>query len=522
MLKNVFAAVVAASLCTASLSFSAFSEAEKASADDTVKIMCVGDSITDGYGISGSYRKFLYHNLTEKGYNIDMVGSKDGGWNPTYTDESGVTFSYDNENTGYSGYSIKQYPGRSGILETLQSTNCLSQTSPDIVILQIGTNDVIDNYEIMSAGERLTELITYILGEIPSDSALFVTTIPDLDPNRSEVYNWFSNYRHSPDWQTQYSDDVAEANIMAALSYYDNSVYNNVSKLQEKYPNLYYGNVRSVITDVKTQLADGVHPNNTGYKLMGDYWTEVISNYLSGSSGTVTTTETTTSETTTTTTTTETTTTVTTTTAVTASEPVATFTDGARSRLKEIKTMPTKTVYTEGEELDLTGLTYTIETSYHIIAVDGSFSRTVTKSYEDSFVDSPYIEISVYDAVYDKTYDSSEFSTLPAGEYVVKVPIRMVMDNYTVSVPVTIVKAEEKVVFGDANCDSDINIADTVIILQSISNPDAFGVYGSNPTHITEQGMKNADCSNVGDGVTGSDALAIQKLSLGLIKVLPE
>lgn len=99
--------------------------------------MCVGDSITDGFGTDGSYRKFIYQGLTEKGYKIDMVGAKGGGWTPSYKDEeTGETFEYDDENTGYSAYAIKAYQGRSGIFETLQSTGCLS-TNPDIITLQI-------------------------------------------------------------------------------------------------------------------------------------------------------------------------------------------------------------------------------------------------------------------------------------------------------------------------------------------------------------------------------------------------
>ncbi len=300
-------------------------------ADSTVKIMCIGDSITDGYGINGSYRKFLYNNLTEMGYTIDMVGAKGGGWTPTYTDEdTGVTFSYDDENTGYSGYAIKEYSGRSGILETLQSTDCLAQTTPDIVILQIGTNDVIDNHELDSAGDRLSDLITYIIGEIPSGSALFVTSIPDLDPNRSDVYSWFGNYRHSSDWQTQYSDDEVEVNVQAAVDTYNSTVRHTVSNLQGTYSNLYIGDVHSAITDVTTQLNDGVHPNNVGYKLMGAYWTTVIDNYLSGSapfiSTTTTTTSTTTTVTETTTTTSEETTTTTTTSLTTTSTSETTTT----------------------------------------------------------------------------------------------------------------------------------------------------------------------------------------------------
>ncbi len=302
MIKKAATAIIAATtLSSALFAYPVFSEAEETGTSDPVKIMCIGDSITDGYGVAGSYRKFLYHNLTEKGYDIDMVGSNSNSdWRPTYTDEvTGESFSYDDANTGYSGYAIKEYPGRSGILETLKSTDCIAQTTPDIVILQIGTNDVLDKHEIESSGERLSELVTYIMEQLPSDSALFVTSIPYLDPNRSDVYQWFNNYRHSDDWQTSYSDDVVEVNVKATVDSYNEIVSDTVSQLQGTYPNLYSGDVNSAITDVKEQLKDGVHPNNIGYSLMGAYWTDVISNYLCGSSPSITTTTTTTITTTT-------------------------------------------------------------------------------------------------------------------------------------------------------------------------------------------------------------------------------
>ncbi|MBR6069174.1 MAG: hypothetical protein IKP78_01080 [Ruminococcus sp.] len=280
---------------------------------DTIKIMCIGDSITDGYvpDYAGSYRKFLYHGLTEKGYNIDMVGSKDGGYAPTYTDSAtGESFEFDNENTGYSGYSIKAYPGRNGILETLQQTNCLQEKQPDIVTLQIGTNNIIDNHDMSGSRGDLEELITYILENIPEDSALFVTGIPDLDPNREGVYDWFSNYRHSADWQTQYDDATAEANIHKAVAEYNTIVETTVKQMQSTHKNIRPAYVQTAVTDVKSQLFDGVHPNNVGYKAMGEYWTELLADYLGGgaASGTTTTATTATSTETTTATTTTTTT----------------------------------------------------------------------------------------------------------------------------------------------------------------------------------------------------------------------
>ena len=294
-----------------------------ASDGEQVRVMCIGDSITDGYGVNGSYRKFIYNGLTSAGYDIDMVGSKTG-WSTTYTDEeTGESFSYDDDNTGYSGYTIQSFGGRTGILETLMETDCLAQTQPDIVTLQIGTNDVIENYELDTAGERLEELATYILANIPADSVLFVTTIPNLDPNRSDVYSWFGNYRHSADWQTQYDDATAEASVKAAVEQYNADVKTVVEKLAANHSNIRFADVCSVITDVKTQLMDGVHPNNTGYKAMGAYWTEKLTDFLAGSGSDDPVPPVTTTATTTTTTTTTATTTTATTTAAPATTTVA-------------------------------------------------------------------------------------------------------------------------------------------------------------------------------------------------------
>ena len=50
---------------------------QSAPVSSDVKIMALGDSITDGYWTGGGYRKYLYHELEEMGYsNIDMVGPK--------------------------------------------------------------------------------------------------------------------------------------------------------------------------------------------------------------------------------------------------------------------------------------------------------------------------------------------------------------------------------------------------------------------------------------------------------------
>ena len=56
--------------------------------------------------------------------------------------------------------------------------------------------------------------------------------------------------------------------------------------------------------------------------------------------------------------------------------------------------------------------------------------------------------------------------------------------------------------------------------MQSIGNPDAYGVSGSDKSHITKQGYINADVTGDGDGLTNLDALEVQKYLLNLVSEL--
>ncbi len=79
------------------------------------------------------------------------------------------------------------------------------------------------------------------------------------------------------------------------------------------------------------------------------------------------------------------------------------------------------------------------------------------------------------------------------------------------------------IIWGDANCDDIVDIADAVLIMQSCANPDVYGVNGTDPTHITAQGVINGDVYESGtSGITNQDALSIQKWRLKLIPALPE
>ena len=68
--------------------------------------------------------------------------------------------------------------------------------------------------------------------------------------------------------------------------------------------------------------------------------------------------------------------------------------------------------------------------------------------------------------------------------------------------------------------DGTVDLSDAVLIMQSLANPDKYGLKGTDENHITEQGTANADVEG-GDGMTVNDALVIQKYLLGLIPSLP-
>ena len=74
--------------------------------------------------------------------------------------------------------------------------------------------------------------------------------------------------------------------------------------------------------------------------------------------------------------------------------------------------------------------------------------------------------------------------------------------------------SDEDIIYGDANNDGTVSIADAAAILQAIGNPDKYA--------LTEKGEINADCCDPGSGITAADALAVQKLDAGLITKLPE
>ncbi|MCM1132694.1 MAG: GDSL-type esterase/lipase family protein [Ruminococcus flavefaciens] len=78
----------------------------------------------------------------------------------------------------------------------------------------------------------------------------------------------------------------------------------------------------------------------------------------------------------------------------------------------------------------------------------------------------------------------------------------------TTTTTTTTTAPDTGILLGDANCDGVVDIADAAAIIQSLGNKDKYA--------LSALGKINADVYNTGDGVTGMDALLIQRVKAGL------
>ncbi len=77
---------------------------------------------------------------------------------------------------------------------------------------------------------------------------------------------------------------------------------------------------------------------------------------------------------------------------------------------------------------------------------------------------------------------------------------------------ITTTTGELSKVKGDTNLDGKLDLSDAVLIMQSLASPEKYGLNGTNPVHMTEQGKINGDIDK--NGLTNADALEIQKYIL--------
>lgn len=242
-----------------------FSSRSAQAADDIkpicpTRLMCLGDSITDGFWLSGGYRNTLCEELTTHGEEklVDFVGPNWGGCG------------YDPQHAGYSGYSIENIAQeqsisgqRTGIASFID--NLLTQYPADVIFLQIGTNDILSFYDLDHFGKRLEPLVDTILDAIPAGGMLYLATLPCMDANDTLYID--------PAYFTPDSMDEA-------IEYCNAQIRAIAAQKQQQGKPIRLAEVNRVLE--KSELYDGVHPNETGYEKLGLFWYDVLQSYWHG------------------------------------------------------------------------------------------------------------------------------------------------------------------------------------------------------------------------------------------------
>jgi lysophospholipase L1-like esterase len=194
-------------------------------------IMPLGDSITDGYQIPGGYRIRLWRELREGGFDVDFVGSL----------RNGPSALPDKDHEGHSGWRIDQ-------IQRLVDSR-IETYRPDVVLLLIGTNDILRHYHTSTAPARLGSLLDRIRALRPTTKIL-VSTIPPS------------------------GDQGANGGIAA----YDAAVRKIVRARARAHWPVWLVDGGGQLTHA--DLADGVHPNVVGYEKLARAWYQVLARVL--------------------------------------------------------------------------------------------------------------------------------------------------------------------------------------------------------------------------------------------------
>ncbi|WP_329584375.1 FG-GAP-like repeat-containing protein [Kitasatospora sp. NBC_01250] len=187
-----------------------------------LKVMPLGDSITAGWQSStgNGYREPLLEQVAQQSrYTVNLVGSSHSG---TMADSA---------NEGHSGFVIDQITN--GI------DGWLAAAHPDVVLLDIGSNDLDRNLDPTHAGDRLTTLVNRIFADQPGITVIMQGVIPTST---------------SPGVQAGFKAYNQQALLLAGTE-------------QQEGKHFCYVDAPSLVPygQPGAEMADGLHPNDAGY-----------------------------------------------------------------------------------------------------------------------------------------------------------------------------------------------------------------------------------------------------------------
>jgi lysophospholipase L1-like esterase len=225
----------------------------------TTTFMALGDSITEGkYVGDGGYRQDLQNLLAAGGISYNFVGQEDDGNPANYTGYSiGMA---DPNHEGFASFRIDQIlNGGSEEGHTAPPIGTtLAEYDPNVVLLMIGTNDILQGYSLSSAPSRLDSLVDAIVTDDVGVKLILASVTP--------LGGAYANY-----------DSAAQT--------YNASIPGIVSKYQAMGDKVVYADMHSALNNTTDLGSDGIHPSASGYSKMANVWYQAIGGSTSAGPG---------------------------------------------------------------------------------------------------------------------------------------------------------------------------------------------------------------------------------------------
>lgn len=197
-----------------------------------LRIMPLGDSITYGEQSTGNvgFRRSLYQSLTGAGYSANFVGSL----------ANGSPADFDRDHEGHSGWRADQ------IRDSL--TAWLNLNPPDVIMLHIGTNDISKNQGTAGTAAEIGQILDLIdtWEGLNHEVWVVLARIINRNDDKSGITTELNGLIQTlADTRIAAGDRIVVVDMESALTY-------------------------------PGDLADIVHPNDSGYGKMAAVWLAAV------------------------------------------------------------------------------------------------------------------------------------------------------------------------------------------------------------------------------------------------------
>lgn len=211
-----------------------------------IRILPLGDSITQADKDHHSYRYHLWVKLIDAEINFDFVGSmnRNLGINPRWPEYHGKLFDRDHE--GHWGWNtdhiLAGYPEK----RDERLSEWLKTYTPDIALVHLGTNDALQLESTFSTVNELRRIIEVLRNDNPNVIVLLAKLMPVSNPQMNPRIDEL-NAR---------MDGIAKgmSNMISPVIVVDINSEINIQK----------------------DMYDGLHPSQSGEQKMAEKWFEAI------------------------------------------------------------------------------------------------------------------------------------------------------------------------------------------------------------------------------------------------------